>query len=209
MYIILISILFCVLYTAMVLVFIVGWRRVPLFEPVENINLYSGLSVSVVIACKDEETNLPKLLSCLQIQSYQHFELILVNDHSSDATMSVMEAARVLFLNIKVIDAELCGKKNALKEGIMAAAGSLIVTTDADCVPGLNWLKTICSFQQSQPCDLIICPVQLTDRKSLFAKLQALEFKTLIASGGGAAGVGMPILCNGANLAFTREAWMQ
>jgi len=209
MYIILISILFCVLYTAMVLVFVVGWRRVPLFEPVENVNLHSGLSVSVVIACKDEETNLPKLLSCLQIQSYPYFELILVNDHSSDATLSIMGAANELFKNIKVIDAELCGKKNALKEGIMAASGNLIITTDADCTPGPNWLKAICFFQQTCPCDLIICPVQITDKKSLFARLQALEFKTLIASGAGAAGVGMPILCNGANLAFTKEAWMQ
>ena len=131
----------------MVLVFVVGWRRVPLFEPVENVNLHSGLSVSVVIACKDEETNLPILLSCLQIQSYKHFELILVNDHSTDATMSVMEAARALFLNIKVINAELCGKKNALKEGITAAVGSLIITTDADCTPGPDWLKAICFFQ--------------------------------------------------------------
>jgi biofilm PGA synthesis N-glycosyltransferase PgaC len=209
MYIVLISILICVLYTAMVLVFIVGWRRVALFEPVGNVNFHSGLSVSVVIACKDEETNLPKLLSCLQIQSYQHFELILVNDHSYDATMSVMEAARALFLNIKVINAELFGKKNALKEGITAAAGSLIITTDADCRPGPDWLKAICSFQQSEPSDLIICPVQLTDSKSLFAELQAVEFKTLIASGAGAAGAGMPILCNGANLAFTKEAWIQ
>jgi cellulose synthase/poly-beta-1,6-N-acetylglucosamine synthase-like glycosyltransferase len=209
MYIILISILFCVLYTAMVLVFVVGWRRIPLFEPVENVNLYSGLSVSVVIACKNEEINLPKLLSCLQIQSYQHFELILVNDHSSDATLSVMEAARARFLNIKVIDSELCGKKNALKEGILAAKGSLIVTTDADCIPGLGWLKMICSFQQKYPSDLIICPMQVLQSKSLFSRLQALEFTTLIASGAGAAGAGMPILCNGANLAFTKEAWLQ
>lgn len=209
MYIVLISILICVLYFALVLIFVVGWRRTPLFEPDESVDLHSGLSVSVVIACKNEENNLPKLLSCLQMQSCQHFELILVNDHSSDATMSVMEAAQSLFLNIKVIDAELCGKKNALKEGIMAASGSLIITTDADCLPGPNWLKVICSFQQSQPCDLIICPVQLTENKSLFARLQALEFNMLIASGAGAAGVGMPILCNGANLAFTKEAWMQ
>lgn len=209
MYIVLISILIGVLYFALVLIFVVGWRRTPLFEPDESVDLHSGLSISVVIACKNEENNLPKLLSCLQMQSCQHFELILVNDHSSDATMSVMEAAQSLFLNIKVIDAELCGKKNALKEGIMAASGSLIITTDADCLPGPNWLKVICSFQQSQPCDLIICPVQLTENKSLFARLQALEFNTLIASGAGAAGAGMPILCNGANLAFTKEAWMQ
>jgi poly-beta-1,6-N-acetyl-D-glucosamine synthase len=209
MYIVLISILICVLYAAMVLVFIVGWRSVPLFEPDERVDLHSGLSVSVVIACKNEETNLAKLLSCLQIQSYPNFELMLVNDHSSDATMSIMEDARAFFSNIQVIDAEFYGKKNALKQGIMAATGSLIVTTDADCMPGCNWLKVICSFQQCHPCDLIICPVQLTERKSLFARLQALEFNTLIASGAGAAGAGMPILCNGANLAFTKEAWLQ
>ena len=209
MYIILISILICVLYTAMVLVFIVGWRRIPLFEPVESVNLHSRLSVSVVIACKNEESNLPKLLSCLESQSHKDFELILVNDHSSDTTRSVMEVARTSFLNVKLIDAEFSGKKSALKEGIMAATGSLIITTDADCIPGSDWLKVICSFQDTYPSDLIICPVQMLESKSLFARLQALEFTTLVASGAGAAGAGMPILCNGANLAFTKEAWLQ
>ncbi len=209
MYIVFISIFICVLYLALVLVFVVGWRRTPLFESDEHADLDSGLSVSVVIACKNEENNLPKLLTCLQLQSYQNFELILMDDHSSDATLSVMKTARLLFVNVKVIVAEFNGKKNALKEGIMAASGSLIITTDADCLPGSDWLRVICSFQQSHPCDLIICPVQLTERKSLFARLQALEFNTLIASGAGAAGAGMPILCNGANLAFTKEAWIQ
>ncbi|MBV5280908.1 MAG: glycosyltransferase [Paludibacter sp.] len=208
MYIFFISIFIGLLYFALVLIFVVGWRRTPLFEPDEHADLHSGLSVSVVIACKNEENSLPKLLSCLQMQSYKLFELILVNDHSSDATLSVMEAARSLFLNIKIVNAEFSGKKGALEEGIMAASGSLIITTDADCLPGSNWLKAICSFRESHSCDLIICPVQLTEGKSLFARLQALEFNTLIASGGGAAGVGMPVLCNGANLAFTKEAWM-
>lgn len=209
MYIVFISILICVLYCALVLIFVVGWRRIPLFEPNKCVDLYSELSVSVVIACKNEENNLPKLLSCLQIQSYKNFELILVNDHSADATLSVMETAQSLFLNVKVIDAEMNGKKNALKEGIMSATGSLIITTDADCLPGSDWLTSICSFQQSYPCDLIICPVQLVAEKSLFSGLQALEFNTLIASGAGAAGARMPILCNGASLAFTKEVWMQ
>lgn len=209
MYIVFISIFIGLLYCFLVLVFVVGWRRIPLFEPNKCVDLHSGLSVSVVIACKNEENNLPKLLSCLQIQSYQNFELILVNDHSTDATLSVMKAAQSLFANVKVIDAEMCGKKNALKEGIMSASGSLIITTDADCMPGYDWLMLICSFQQTQPSDLIICPVQLAAGESLFLRLQALEFNMLIASGAGAAGAGMPILCNGADLAFTKEAWMQ
>lgn len=205
----LISILISTLYFTLVLVFVQGWRKMPLFEPDQSAEQQSELSVSVVIACKNEESNLPNLLSCLQIQTYRNFELILVNDHSTDTTSSVMEVARTLIPNVKVIDATSDGKKNALRDGIMVASGNLIITTDADCMPTVDWIKTICSFQQKCASDLIIGPVQLVDGKSLFTRLQALEFKTLIASGAGAAGAGMPVLCNGANLAFTKKAWMQ
>jgi len=57
--------------------------------------------------------------------------------------------------------------------------------------------------------DLIIGPVVIKSDKSLFSKLQKIEFASLVASGAGAAGVGMPIMCNGANLAFTKAAWLE
>jgi cellulose synthase/poly-beta-1,6-N-acetylglucosamine synthase-like glycosyltransferase len=165
--------------------------------------------ITVVVACRNEALYLPKLLSSLAQQSFQNFELILVNDHSTDATLEVMKSAERAFKDVKVIDAKEFGKKSALKAAIECAKGNLIITTDGDCIPSFHWLESISSYYKKQPADLIICPVRLTNTESVFSGLQMLEFTSLVASGAAAAGAGMPILCNGANLAFTKKAWLK
>ena len=207
MYIVIIFI--CVCYVALVLIFKFGWDRMSLYNPKVSFDEGVAQSLSIVIVCKNEEKSLPILLSCLIKQSYRNFELVLVNDHSTDTTLAIMEKATALFSDVKLIDAKGFGKKNALKEGINVANGSLIITTDADCLPGCDWVNVTCSFQQEYPSDLIISPVQMLENKSILSRIQALEFITLVAAGAGAAGAGMPVLCNGANLAFTKEAWLQ
>ncbi|MFT3751911.1 MAG: glycosyltransferase [Paludibacter sp.] len=125
-----------------------------------------------------------------------------------NATRNYIKAAQANYPKIQLVDAVGSGKKNALKEGILAASSKLIVTTDADCLPSYHWLESIAAYQKRNNCDLIICPVKLSGKDSLFAYLQVLEFTSLVASAAGAAGAGMPILCNGANLAFTKKMWL-
>jgi cellulose synthase/poly-beta-1,6-N-acetylglucosamine synthase-like glycosyltransferase len=108
-----------------------------------------------------------------------------------------------------LIDAKGHGKKNALKEGITLAKSNLIITTDADCMPSYHWVEAIATFHMRFPCDLIICPVGLSDKDDLFSRIQALEFSSLAGTAAGSAGIGMPILCNGANLAFTKRIWLR
>lgn len=201
------SLLVLFLYVALVIIFITGWLRTPYF-PVEK-HKTSGQKISVVIACRNEESDLKKLLDALQNQSVKNFELILVNDHSTDATKAIMDSEQSKFQNVIIIDAEGYGKKQAIRQAVGIAKGELIVTTDADCRPEPTWIETIWQFQQKFPSDLIICPVKFSTGDTLFSKLQALEFATLVASGAGAAGAAMPILCNGANLAFTKKAWLE
>lgn len=200
------SIFICFLYITLILVFIIGWDKISIFVPTST--LTSIHTITVVVACKNEELHLPKLLSCLAQQSYQNFELILVNDHSTDNTLKIMKSVEGAFLNIKIIDSDGFGKKAALKEGIECAKGNLIVTTDGDCLPSFHWLETISSYYKKHPADLIICPVRLANSDSFYMGLQLFEFTSLVASGAAATGVGMPILCNGANLAFTKKAWL-
>lgn len=207
MIVIAIHLLVLLSYALLVGIFILGWRRTPTFERTAGSS--ETADISVVVACKNEATQLPQLLKQLKEQSHQNFELILINDHSKDATGEIMERALSDFQRLKMITAEGEGKKNALKQGILQAQGSLIVTTDADCRPHPGWLATLLDFQAEQRCDLIIGPVQTKVSGTLFSKLQALEFATLVASGAGAAGANSPILCNGANLAFTKKAWME
>lgn len=194
------------LYFVLVLVFIIGWKRIFPFVPKGNESIKS--LVSVVVACRNEENHVRQLIACMAQQSNQNFELILVNDHSTDATRNYIKAAQEQYSKIQLVDAVGYGKKNALKEGILKATGNLIITTDADCLPSYHWLESIACFQRKNNCDLIICPVKLSGKDSVFAYLQVLEFTSLVASAAGAAGMGMPILCNGANLVFTKKAWL-
>lgn len=195
-----------VLYFTLIAVFYIGWRRLYAFSPKGNEQIHTKLSV--VVACRNEENHIRQLIGCLAQQSYQNFELILVNDHSDDATRHYIETSQKTFPKIKLIDAAGFGKKNAQKEGILNSTSELIVTTDADCLPSYHWLESIVCFYRKYPSDLIICPVKLSWRKGLFSELQILEFTTLIASAAGSAGAGAPVLCNGANLVFAREAWL-
>jgi cellulose synthase/poly-beta-1,6-N-acetylglucosamine synthase-like glycosyltransferase len=142
-------------------------------------------------------------------QSNQNFELILVNDHSEDATRNYIKTAQIHYPKIQLIDAVGHGKKNALREGILQSNGNLIITTDADCFPSYHWLESIACYQARYDCDLIICPVKLSGKENFFSYLQVLEFTSLVASAAGAAGMGMPILCNGSNLAFKKHIWFK
>ena len=197
----------CIIYILLIIRFMMGWNRIHDFETADN--ELTNVSVSIVVACKNEEQNIETLLSILKQQSHQNFELIIVNDHSTDKTEQIIENARPDFVQLLMINSIGHGKKNAIKEGILKAKNELIITTDADCTPTLNWLETIISFQSQNKCDLIICPVKISGDGGFFTRLQSLEFVSLIATGAGAVGAGMPILCNAANLAFTKKAWLE
>lgn len=208
MWLIVITFFILTQYLVLVSIFYVGWQRLPLYENKISIEKIESINISVIVACRDEENSIGRLIQALLVQTYTSFELIIVNDHSNDNTVEIISKSLDGFRNAKLIHAAEFGKKNAIKEGVLSAVGNFIVTTDADCVPGPEWLKTISDFQMDRSPDLIIGPVQLIENQTLFSKIQALEFLSLIVSGAGASGVGMPIMCNGANLAFRKEIWL-
>jgi cellulose synthase/poly-beta-1,6-N-acetylglucosamine synthase-like glycosyltransferase len=199
-------VMICILYFGLVSVFFIGWKQIPVFVSKGNELILTR--ISVIVACRNEEDHVRQLISCLAQQSYQNFELIFVNDHSDDATRNYIKSAQQAFQKIQLVEATGFGKKNGLKEGILKATGELIITTDADCLPSYHWLESIACFYMKYQSDLIICPVKLSGKDNLFSNSQALEFTSLIASGAGACGAGMPVLCNGANLAFTKKSWL-
>jgi len=194
------------LYLVLISVFYKGWKQIAVFVPKGNEVIRTR--ISVIVACRNEKNHILQLISCLAQQSFQNFELIIVNDHSVDATRNYIKSAQETYPKIQLVDAVGNGKKNGLIEGINISTGELIITTDADCMPSYHWLETIACFYEKNPANLIICPVKFLGMDNLFSNLQALEFTSLIASGGGAAGAGMPVMCNGANLAFTKKSWM-
>ncbi|MBW6501546.1 MAG: glycosyltransferase [Bacteroidales bacterium] len=167
-------------------------------------------SVSVIIACRNEEKNIEKLLKDLAVQDYPPhlFEVIVVDDNSDDQTAGIASTFKGL-INLKVISNEGSGKKSAIRTGIGSSKGRLIITTDADCRMGNGWISTITSFHNDFKPDMIICPVKLGRSPGFFGKFQELEFLGLQGITAGTALAGSPVMCNGASLAFTREVYMR
>lgn len=103
--------------------------------------------VSVIICAKNESQNLQKNVSVILEQDYPEFEIILINDASSDDTEEVMEAYALAHKNVHQVnvvnnEAFWGNKKYALTLGIKRATHAHMVFTDADCVPASpQWLR--------------------------------------------------------------------
>ena len=181
-----------------------GLRKIIPFSPSNTHEIF----VSVIVACRNEERNLPLLLSDIASQDYNQnlFELLIIDDNSSDSTFAIASGYDKI-KNIKVLRNPESGKKKAIKRGVEASEGELIIATDADCRAGSNWLKNIVSFYAGHKPEMIIGPVRLTGNEGFFQKFQQLEFLSLQGITAGTAMNGSPVMCNGANLAFTRDAF--
>lgn len=181
-----------------------GLRKIKPFRPGSS----PGIFISVVVACRNEAKNLPMLLQCISSQNYNSafFELIIVDDNSSDGTFSIADEFAGI-RNKKVLKNPGSGKKAAIRKGIEASEGDLIVTTDADCTMGTSWLSSIASFYSEKKPAMIIGPVRLLESRSCFAWFPGIEFLSLQGITAGAALAGNPVMCNGANLSFRKDLY--
>jgi cellulose synthase/poly-beta-1,6-N-acetylglucosamine synthase-like glycosyltransferase len=164
--------------------------------------------VSVVIACRNEEKVVPNLLQDLSSQIYpsELLEVIVVDDNSTDNTFKEASSFRQI-TGLKVMINNGNGKKSAIKTGLEIASGDLIITTDADCRVGNSWISIITSFYEENKPDMIIGPIQLRSSSGFFGRFQELEFLSLQGITAGTTAAGNPVMCNGANLAFTKETY--
>jgi cellulose synthase/poly-beta-1,6-N-acetylglucosamine synthase-like glycosyltransferase len=183
-----------------------GLARIKPFHAAEK----SEIFVSVIVACRNEEKKLPSLLSDIAGQNYSRdmFELIIVDDNSSDSTFETTSGFSAI-KNFKVLKNTGSGKKKAVKTGVEAADGTLIITTDADCRTGKNWLATIVSFFDKNKPEMIICQVKPESGRGFFRRFQELEFLSLQGITAGTAALFNPVMCNGANLAFLKETYLR
>ena len=148
-----------------------------------------------------------QLLEALKGQLYGNFEVIAVNDSSSDYSVAV--AMKNKFSNVAIINNTAAGKKAALETGIAAAKGEIIVTTDADCVMNKHWLESIAKSFAIEKIVFAFGGVGIQPAAGFFSKMQTVEFASLIGSGAATSALGLPTMCNGANLAFRKSAFVQ
>ncbi|MBQ3595261.1 MAG: glycosyltransferase [Bacteroidales bacterium] len=206
-----IVLIFTALYLICIAAFTFGLFN--LKERFHSINKNNLVKVSVLIAARNEEKNIEKLLESLKKQSFpkELFEVIIVNDHSTDNTDEIINdfINKNKELDVKLLKAEKKGKKHAISQALHTAINELVIVTDADCVLNDLWIESIVGFYQEEKCKMILAPVLLSPAENLFEKMQVLEHLSLIGSTAGSASIGFPVMCNGANMAYERKAALE
>jgi chlorobactene glucosyltransferase len=101
--------------------------------------IFDGPLVSVLIPARNEEKNIERCLESLQSQVYRNFEILVLNDNSSDRTMDILNRiaandARIRVLNGKPLPDDWYGKPYALHQLTQEAKGEIFIFTDADTV---------------------------------------------------------------------------
>lgn len=200
-----------VLYVIVVVAFIKGWHKLTYFKPQKQV---LTTRVSVIVAARNEAENISKTIEDLLAQNYdkQLTELIFIDDHSTDQTAAIISSYSergVKLIRLNEDKALNSYKKKAIQTAIGQSAGSLIVTTDADCRMGPDWLTTIVGFYEEKNYKMISSPVAYFEEKSFFERAQTLEFLYLIGLGASTIGNKKPSTCNGANLAYEKAAFYE
>jgi chlorobactene glucosyltransferase len=101
--------------------------------------VFDGPMVSVLIPARNEEKNIERCLSSLQSQLYRNFEIVVLNDNSTDRTLEILNRiaasdARIRVMNGKPLPDDWYGKPYALHQLTQEAKGEIYIFTDADTV---------------------------------------------------------------------------
>ncbi|MGE5363910.1 MAG: glycosyltransferase [Bacteroidota bacterium] len=168
--------------------------------------------ISVVVAARNEESCIAEVITALYCQSYScdRYEVIIVDDNSSDSTYDTALSCGLGKQNFSVVkanDKPFAAKKGALAVGIARARFDYIAITDADCKPEKNWLQTL-SLGISSGNDMVFGPAPFAAGNGLvnaIARFENLRSSMLTFS---AALMGLPYSAAARSFAFRKSAYL-
>lgn len=169
------------------------------------------LSISIIVCAKNEEDNIVDYIPLLAEQNYPDYEIVLIDDASSDATLEIFEGFEKQYPNIRLVkvknnEAFWGNKKYALTLGIKAAKNEYLLFTDADCYPtSKEWITAMSSQFTMQKTIVLGYGAYEKINKSFLNKL--MRFETLLTAMQyfSWAKSGRPYMGVGRNLAYKKE----
>ena len=186
--------------------------KLPKYQPEEKSK--STIPVSVIVCAKNEEDNLKLFLPKLLEQDYPDFEVIVVNDSSTDETEMLLSELssrykQLRFTTIPSNEKFLHGKKLAVTIGIKAALHDFVLLTDADCYPSSDqWLQLMAShFTEKKK--IVLGYGKYEQRKGFLNRLIRYETVFTAMQYLSFAIKGSPYMGVGRNLAYEKELFFK
>lgn len=195
--------------------YIHNWQLLPTWEVPKYFN--PKTNISIIAPARNEADAIEACLQSILTQNYpaNSYEILIVDDHSTDATPQIVLQLAKQFPQIKLIAlADFVDEKNsksfkkkAIETALKQAKGELIVTTDADCIVPPNWLALIASYYETKNPKFIAAPVNFYQEKSALERFQSLDFIGMMGVTGAGIQGNFMNMCNGANLAYPKSAF--
>jgi cellulose synthase/poly-beta-1,6-N-acetylglucosamine synthase-like glycosyltransferase len=203
------------LYCVLILVYRQWLVRLPLFH-LSNSTVPSH-RFSVIIPARNEEAVIGACLQSVLTQQYpvSLFEVIVIDDHSTDRTASIIQDFQQHYKNLHLLnlaDHTKKGvlnsyKKKAIEIAVSVAQYEWILTTDADCTVTHQWLKAYDDCIQQKDAVFVAAPVCFAERGTFLSRFQQLDFISLQAITAAAVSAGIHSMCNGANIAYRKDVF--
>jgi cellulose synthase/poly-beta-1,6-N-acetylglucosamine synthase-like glycosyltransferase len=237
-----IAILLSVLYYAIIIYYRIAYKSIPKYDTMGSTMGLSPLyktKLSIIIPARNEAANIENCLNSILQNNYPEnlYEIIVIDDHSEDDTASIIKkyaTQNVKLISLKdfVKDKINSYKKKAIEVAIAQASGTLIITTDADCIVPPTWLQTIAQFYEEKKPAFIAAPVLIDTAYPLQTQInnetskgidlghpspkgegkgvrlfQSLDFMTLQGITAAVVHKKQMTMCNGANMAYEKMAF--
>jgi cellulose synthase/poly-beta-1,6-N-acetylglucosamine synthase-like glycosyltransferase len=187
-------------------------------HPFTTIEVRRFTYFTVVIPARNEAANIKACIDSILSQDYPtaHFEVIVIDDFSEDDTAFIVKAFSAQYPQVRLLSladyykpGELNSfKKKAIEKAVSQANGNWIVTTDADCLVPPLWLSLYNQYIIIEHPVFVAAPVMFTQEKGVLNQFQLLDFMALQGITAAAVGAGKHSMCNGANLAFEKSAFI-
>nr|WP_321233019.1 glycosyltransferase [uncultured Psychroserpens sp.] len=174
-----------------------------------------NIGISIIICAKNEASNLAQNIPLILEQNYKTFELVLINDNSSDETLEVIEGFKKQHHNIKIVDVKPVekfwgNKKYALTLGIKVATYDFLLFTDADCKPlSKQWISEMSSHFTNQKSIVIGYGAYKKVKGSLLNLLIRFETFMTALQYLSYAKIGLPYMAVGRNLAYKKAQFFE
>lgn len=138
--------------------------------------------VSILVPCYNESSNVIETFIALADMHYPNYEILAINDGSSDDTGHQLEAVAKLIPRMRVVQlATNQGKAVALKAGALAAKGEFLVCIDGDAILdhyAVTWIMN--HFVHSPRVGAVTGNPRIRTRSTLLGRIQVGEFSAIV-----------------------------
>lgn len=155
-------------------------------EKREALPLYKTPKVSILVPCYNEADTVENTIRRLSEIKYPDYEIIVINDGSSDNTSEVVRSIIDKYPKVRFIDLkENCGKANALYLGLIASKGEILLGVDSDSYimpDALNYMVPhFTNPHNGERVGAVTGNPRVRNRSSLLAKIQLCEYASIIS----------------------------